>query len=221
MRCWICVTAGLLAFLIQAEPTRAQAPEAGTLIRVPAESCTPFTGLRWAEGRLVAVRNDSLFVMNPPRSWACPAALVGRVQVATDQDVEGFSVSKSVLEGTAIGGGVGLAAGVLAGRYFADRYHGGHCSTEACARDGFDLTEQAHLAIGWAGLVFGMLAGAAIDRMGWWDDVPVPAIWPDDPDPSSAGSPSEGPTPLVRARARGDGVEVGFRVTLPAAERHD
>lgn len=173
------VLSGLLALAVAGPPAhaRAQAPEVGTLLRVPAAGCRPSTARRWAEGKLVAVRNDSLFIMSPPRSWTCPTALVGRLQVAANQDVEGFTLEESALEGTFIGGGIGLVLGVVGAYYFSQHYPGADCGTDACPTTGLTLTRKAAFAIGWAGTVFGMLAGATIDRMGWWDEVPVPTDW--------------------------------------------
>jgi len=186
--------------------------EVGTLLRVPAVACTPHLGEKWAEGRLVDVDDGTLHIMNPPRQWICAAGLVSRVQVATNQSGEGYGLEESAVEGVLIGGAIGGVIGTLGGLYFAEHYHGANCSTEACSTEGFSVVDRMYLVFGWAGAVAGMFVGSAVERSRWWDDVPVPDAWTRDPRDAAVANPRT-PGPILETR--GDGVQVGLRVSLP------
>ncbi len=217
MRLLIAFLLAVPAALLTPGEGHAQGPsqevEVGTLLRVPAVACVPHLGEKWAEGRLVDVENGMLHIMNPPRQWSCPAGLVSRVQVATNQSGEGYGLEESPVEAVLIGGAVGGVIGTLGGLYFAEHYHGANCGTEACSTEGFSIVDRMYLVFGWAGAVAGMFVGSAVERSRWWDDVPVPDAWARNPRDAAITSPRT-PGPILETQ--GDGVHVGLRLPLPS-----
>lgn len=143
-----------LALLLAAGPASAQQLQPGQRIRVTA----PELKLERAVGELRWVDRDSLVLDTPAAHLALPTGLVQQVEVSRGR-------KGHTLLGTAIGAGVGLAAGFLLFAPGSSECTGSGDYEEYC------MWYRAGAMVG--GAVVGALTGTLI-RSERWEPIPLP-----------------------------------------------